>query len=429
MERREEITRLLNESVSWSEELKLLKFAQEVGDPYALKFDESGHGESGKFDRGKLIKSLSQRITDEQLFRFFRENQEAVYSTTRFFGEHYSLENKTLGPCRWPQIREELERLSFLYGEDFWAVVKACYEVVVRMGRRWDNYLYIQNLAGREIGKVRNFLKILTSLEMAGVIERRKRVIDFTPGIEPLVESFLASVEKPQAEEKRLGEVLEVPEDIFAPIVDYDDVKELITDALRGNRRVHWLMIGPPATAKSLFLLCIERALEGQVYYATGSRVSGPGLTEALMTRRPKALLLDEVDKMPHDALSVLLSVMESGEIIETKYRKERRAKVDTIVFGAANTDRNIPPELMSRFDYPLYFKPYGREEFINVCVGYLTRFEETQEGIARYAAERCWEAGMRDVRKVRGVIRMLRKPAFEEVDRLVKFQVKYRKM
>jgi len=422
--REEEIALLLDEAVG--DYLALLRFGKKIGDPYSLRFDDSGYAEGyGRFNAAELIESLSSRITDEQLLEFFRENGDSIYSVVKFFGEHYTLRDKELKiGSSWDEIRERLERLYFDYGEDLMGLLRACLRVTVEMGRRYNNYLHIQELA-RGFG-VKHFPRVLTALELAEVVERHKGDIKLRRELVPLVEEFLDRAGAEEVEEVRQEGKL--TGDIFSPIMGYDDVKELLVEALRGNRRVHWLMIGPPATAKSLFLLCIERALEGQVYYATGSRVSGPGLTEALINRRPRVLLLDEVDKTPQDALSTLLSMMETGDVVETRYRKERRTKIETIVVAAANSDRNIPPELMSRFDYPLYFKPYRREEFINVCAGYLTRFEETPEQIARYAAERCWEANERDVRKVRGLVRMLREPTFEEVDRLIAFRAKYRK-
>ena len=41
---------------------------------------------------------------------------------------------------------------------------------------------------------------------------------------------------------------------IFDAIVGYDDVKELFEMAIRAERPVHLLIVGPPASAKSLFM-------------------------------------------------------------------------------------------------------------------------------------------------------------------------------
>jgi len=58
---------------------------------------------------------------------------------------------------------------------------------------------------------------------------------------------------------------------------------------------------------------------------------------------------------------------MERGNVLETKYKRHRGLKLDLVVFAAGNTDRTIPPELLSRFNTKLYFPPYSFEEFIRI--------------------------------------------------------------
>ena len=92
---------------------------------------------------------------------------------------------------------------------------------------------------------------------------------------------------------------LGLPDDLFACIINYDDVKDEIRFTLREGKRNHYIMVGPPATAKSLFLMELAR-LSG-TYQATGSTVTGPGLTDALLTYQPRILVLDELDKVKMD--------------------------------------------------------------------------------------------------------------------------------
>ncbi len=140
-----------------------------------------------------------------------------------------------------------------------------------------------------------------------------------------------------------------VPDGLFECIIGYDDLKDEIKFTLREGRKSHYLLIGPPATAKSLFLLELGR-LSG-TYPPTGSRVSGAGLTDAFFNYQPRILLLDEIDKIPMDATAVLLSVMEGGNVLETKYKRHRELKLDLVVFATGNSNKTIPPELLSRFD------------------------------------------------------------------------------
>jgi len=57
---------------------------------------------------------------------------------------------------------------------------------------------------------------------------------------------------------------------VFSSIEGLDDIKEMMLRALQSHERAHTLLIGPPACAKSLFMLEIERFLGHKVYFAEG---------------------------------------------------------------------------------------------------------------------------------------------------------------
>jgi Holliday junction DNA helicase RuvB len=219
---------------------------------------------------------------------------------------------------------------------------------------------------------------------------------------------------------------VDIPDSLFECIIGYDDLKDEIKFTLREGRKTHYLLVGPPATAKSLFLMEMGR-LSG-TYPATGSRVSGAGLTDAFFNYQPRILLLDEIDKIPMEATAVLLSVMESSDVLETKYKRHRGLKLDLVVFAAGNTDKTIPPEFLSRFDTKLYFQPYTFEEFVSVCRGYLSRYDNVPENISEYIGVQTWQHLDRDVRTARGIARRLRESSTNDVDRVVSFLSKYRK-
>jgi Holliday junction DNA helicase RuvB len=222
---------------------------------------------------------------------------------------------------------------------------------------------------------------------------------------------------------------MEIDESIFEPVIGYDDVKRNLSKALKSGVRQSWLFEGMPATAKSLFLMCVEAAFGGKCYYVTGSRTTGAGLTQALMNYEPKVLLIDEIDKVPQDALSVLLSVMETGDVIQTKHNRHQRVKVETIVIAACNSSRRLPPELLSRFKpYHIKFKPYTRDEFIRVCEGFLSKFEGIDGELGRYIGEKVYdELKDADVRGARGIARMLQGKTRDEVDEQIEFIKRYR--
>lgn len=107
-------------------------------------------------------------------------------------------------------------------------------------------------------------------------------------------------------------------------VIGFDDIKEALARAIETRRKVNFLLEGPPATAKSLILEAV-RSVVPHAYMAFGSRTSGSGLSDALFEHQPEVLLIDEADKMSMDVFSVMLGLMESGEIIETKSKKALR--------------------------------------------------------------------------------------------------------
>jgi replication-associated recombination protein RarA len=208
-------------------------------------------------------------------------------------------------------------------------------------------------------------------------------------------------------------------------VVGFDDIKEALAKAIESRRRINFLLEGPPACAKSLILEGIRSAVP-DAYIAFGSRTSASGLSEALFEYQPSVLLMDEADKMHNDCFSVLLGLMESGEILETKSRKTRGIKLETMVIGACNSTVKMPQEFLSRFALHVLFPKYSREEFIEVCQGFLTRAENCPPEIAALIGQMVFDYGLGDVRKARGAWQLMTEPTEEEVLRVIHLMRKY---
>ncbi len=208
-------------------------------------------------------------------------------------------------------------------------------------------------------------------------------------------------------------------------VVGFDDIKEAIARAVESRRRINFLLEGPPACAKSIILEGVRSAVPS-AYIAFGSRTSASGLSEALFEYQPSVLLLDEADKIHMDVYSVLLGLMESGEILETKSRKIRGIKLDTMLIAACNSTAKMPREFLSRFALHVLFPTYTREEFIDVCRGFLTRAEQCPEDLANIIGQSVFDCGLGDVRKARGVWHLMTDPTQEEVSRVIQLMLKY---
>lgn len=163
---------------------------------------------------------------------------------------------------------------------------------------------------------------------------------------------------------------------LFDSIVGYEDVKRLFSMSLASDKPVHILLVGPPASAKTLFMLeCIN--LE-RSYFTLGSHSTKSGMVDYLFQKRPRYLIVDEIEHMPMKDQTALLSLMETGIVSETKYQRTRNTQLKTWVFATSNrTERMLTP-LLSRF-VVLHFKPYSFNSFKDVCAHILSR-----DGIAQ---------------------------------------------
>ncbi len=208
-------------------------------------------------------------------------------------------------------------------------------------------------------------------------------------------------------------------------IVGFDDIKQTLANALATHRKINFLLEGPPACAKSCVLEGI-RLVVPTAYQAFGSRTSAAGLSEVLFELRPRVLLLDECDKMRHDVYSVLLGLMESGEILETKSGKTRGVILETTVVAACNSSKKMSPEFLSRFALHAHFPEYTRDEFIDVVIAMVTHRDDCPLEIARMIGSRVYDLKIGDVRKARGVWQLMMKPTAEEVERVIHMSIKY---
>ena len=169
--------------------------------------------------------------------------------------------------------------------------------------------------------------------------------------------------------------------EIFSTIVGYNDVKKIFELSINSQKPVHILLVGPPASAKTLFMLeCMK--LE-RSYFTIGSHSTRSGMLDYLFESRPRYLIVDEIEHMGIKDQTALLSLMETGILSETKFQKTRNTQLKTWVFATSNgTERMLTP-LLSRF-VTLHFKRYKYENFHEVASHILV-----QEGVGSQMASR----------------------------------------
>lgn len=217
----------------------------------------------------------------------------------------------------------------------------------------------------------------------------------------------------------------EMPSDLLGSIVGHGNTKSIVTYAIESEKPAHLLLSGPPASAKTLFLLELSRLPES--YYCLAQTMTGAGLADVLFIYHPKYLLIDEIDRLSPDNVGVLNSLMAVGRITESKIGKTRSMELDTKVFAAGIRVQRLPKDLLSRF-ITLRFNPYTETQFVEVCATILSQ-EECNVEVARLIGEQVWrlygaDADVRkavqvarlaggDMVKAQEIIRVLKKESF----------------
>lgn len=177
------------------------------------------------------------------------------------------------------------------------------------------------------------------------------------------------------------------PEQIFDNIIGYQDIKKLFNLSFSSEKPVHILLVGPPASAKTLFMLECMR-LE-RSYFTLGSHSTKSGMLDYLFEKRPRYLIIDEIEHMPVKDQTALLSLMEAGIVAETKYQKTRKTQLKTWIFATSNNTERMLTPLLSRF-LVLHFKQYKYESFHEVAV-HLLCSQGTPKEIAAAVADAVW--------------------------------------
>jgi Holliday junction DNA helicase RuvB len=137
----------------------------------------------------------------------------------------------------------------------------------------------------------------------------------------------------------------------FSRIEGLDDIKEMMLRALESQDRSHMLLTGPPACAKSLFMLEIEKLMQSKVYFADGASTTKAGLQKFIGENQHKEIIIiDEIDKMPIKDQEGLLTMMERGEFTNTKVRNTKTVKINMVIFATSNSTERLSKPLLSRF-------------------------------------------------------------------------------
>jgi Holliday junction DNA helicase RuvB len=181
---------------------------------------------------------------------------------------------------------------------------------------------------------------------------------------------------------------------LFDDIIGLDNVKVVIAKALNSDKPVHVLLVGPPASAKSMILERIANYYGVEILL--GGTSTRAGLRDYIAERMPELLIIDEIDKVSDVMdLSVLLSWMWHQKITIVMHKRKETIRCPTVckVIAAANNPEKLPRELLSRFTI-VEIPPYTEEEMLKICVN-----EVKKEGVEEEIAKAIAEAVVKDMK------------------------------
>jgi holliday junction DNA helicase RuvB len=191
---------------------------------------------------------------------------------------------------------------------------------------------------------------------------------------------------------------------LFDPVIGFEDLKEIFQLSLHADKPVHILLVGPPASAKSLFMSCLTK-LE-RSYYAVGSSSTKSGIFDYLFEHRPRYFIIDEIEKMSKRDQASLLGIMESGLLSELKHRQQRMTQLKTWIFASSNDADKLLAPLLTRFSI-IHLKPYTKEEFVAIAVNVLNRDEGIENDVAKFIAELVFDKLSSNIRECIRIARL----------------------
>lgn len=215
--------------------------------------------------------------------------------------------------------------------------------------------------------------------------------------------------------------------DFFNEIYSYDDLKEILYRGILSEHNVNILLVGPPATSKSLLLQCIHEKLKDCVYYDAVNS-SGPGIIQDLTNHKnTRIILIDEIDKLNKKDQAVFYNLMETGEIIITKKDSKINFTMDNPkIFATSNGIEHLNKPLRSRFSiYRL--QEYSDKDFIKISVHLITSKFHFPSILSALIAQLLLEKGEKDIRKVLNIAKLIRPDDdVKKIKKIIETYLKY---
>ncbi len=175
-------------------------------------------------------------------------------------------------------------------------------------------------------------------------------------------------------------------ERIFSDICGYSDLKKEFAKALNATRPVGILLCGPPGCGKSEFLRQINNHFGKKSVFIDGSYGSKAGIFQILYDKRPKYVLLDEIDKLSSPDQLALLNLMENGTLTKTTKSENYEIDLKVWMFATSNNEQKILEPQLDRFE-AYYLREYTDDQFRAIAVKRLKQEGIENEEVALFIA------------------------------------------
>jgi hypothetical protein len=170
------------------------------------------------------------------------------------------------------------------------------------------------------------------------------------------------------------------PEETFDVIVGLDWEKRLVRRCVCAPKPIPALLVGKPASAKSMFLEDLERLPDSRYMVGGKGSLTAAGILSLMRSdHAPHILLVDEIDKCDRETQDALLTMLETGRVTRVVSGDTEDTEVGGLAFiAAANHPEQLTEELRSRL-YRIDLPEHDAKERHEIIVRYLTRRENVE--------------------------------------------------